>query len=83
MQINGDVFRIQELGMAKCLGLEGELPSGYLPDESYPYVDGSSLNGEKTFGLEFDEPESDKARAFVGTWLKAEDLEIDECDYSW
>ena len=84
LKINGEVFRIQELGMAKCLGLEGELPAGYLPDEVYPYVDGSSLNGAQTFGLEFDEPESgSKARVFVGTWLKAADLEVDEDDYSW
>ncbi|MBM73754.1 MAG: hypothetical protein CMK59_00020 [Proteobacteria bacterium] len=83
LEIDGETFRVQELGMAKCLGLEGELPSGYLPDETYPYVDGSSLNGAKTFGLEFDEPDSGAAKAFVGTWVKPSELEVDENDYSW
>ena len=44
LDVEGKTFRIQEIGEAVCLGIEGALPKEILPDERYQYVDGSSLD---------------------------------------
>ena len=84
IQIDGTVFRVQEIGKAKCLGIEGALPKGILPDEEYDYVDGSSLNGRQTFGLEYDGVHDGfPPTLYVGTWLEPHEIKLDDEDVEW
>ena len=81
ISLRGLKFRIQESGKAKCIGIEGELPRSILPDEEYLYVDGSSLDGKYSFGIEFDDDL--KPACYIGTWLTQDKLVMDENDYGW
>jgi hypothetical protein len=84
LKIEDEGFRIQEIGQAICLGIEGALPKDVSPDERYPYVDGASFNGQKTFGLEYDGPnEGMPPSLFVGSWLVAQDITLDDESLDW
>jgi len=84
IEIDGETFRVQEVGHAVCLGIEGALPKSILPEEQYPYVDGTSLDGKKTFGLEYDGPsEGMPPSIFVGSWVHPESLALDDESLDW
>lgn len=56
---------IEEIGEARCLGGEGQIPVQAEVGAIYPYADGSSQDGTFSFGLEYD-PATGKAAAFLG-----------------
>ena len=64
--IGDHTYPILESGEAVCLGLEGELPKGSLPDETYRYADGGSLDGTHALGVEYDDT---PPTIFVGSWI--------------
>ena len=63
--------QILEVGEAICVGVEGELPRTILPNERYAYADGSSLDGQYTLGIEYDD---DIPTVFWGRWLSPKDI---------
>ena len=82
--LDGTSFLIQEKGMAICLGIEGFLPKNVLPNETYPFVDGSCLDGKRTFGLEYDgEKPTDPPTVFIGTWFVSEDMILEDEELEW
>jgi hypothetical protein len=78
-----DQYQIMEVGNARCLGIEGALPKGILPDETYRYIDGISLDGTKSIGLEYDDGEGSRPRVFIGTWIEHNKLQMEENNYAW
>lgn len=81
LRFDNKAFRIEEVGEAECIGLEGQLPKDITLGERYRYADGSTPNGLHTLGLELDEPGS--AAVFTGSWLKDKDLELDDEGLEW
>ncbi len=75
VSLDGRTYRILEKGTATCLGLEGELPKGILPDEVYPYADGGSLDGVYALGIEYDD---DQPTLFIGEWVSAKNITVFE-----
>ena len=73
--IANQTYRILEIGEAVCLGIEGELPKGVLPDERYRYADGGSLDGTSALGIEYDDT---PPTVFVGRWIQAKDIQVAE-----
>lgn len=71
--VGDHTYRILEWGEAVCLGLEGELPKGVLPDESYRYADGGSLDGTHAIGIEYD---GTPPAVYVGRWIEAKDIRV-------
>lgn len=63
--------QVLEVGEAVCVGVEGELPRTILPNERYAYADGSSLDGQYTLGIEYDD---DIPTVFWGKWLSPKDI---------
>jgi len=80
VNINGKQFHVQEVGQAKCLGLEGELPKILEPDESYNYVDASSNDGKYILSIEYDD---DEPSAYLGNWLNFSSLKLDDEGSQW
>lgn len=80
VEVLGRLFRIEEVGEARCVGLEGQLPKELEPDETYRYADGSTPNGAATLGIEYDDTEP---MVFVGRWLAPEDLRLDDEGVEW
>ena len=76
-------YKITEVGMARCIGIEGALPSDITPDEEYRYIDGVSVDGSRTFGLEFDEGADQPPRAYIGEWVEHKDLMMEDNNYAW
>lgn len=74
VMIESITYRILERGTAVCLGIEGELPKGILPDETYAYADGSSLDGRFALGIEYDDT---PPTIFVGEWVEAKTIAVD------
>ena len=72
-----------EVGMARCLGIEGALPSDITPDEEYRFIDGVSVDGARTLGLEFDEGADKPPRAYIGEWVEHKDLIMEDNNYAW
>ena len=83
IKFQGTDFQIMEIGEAKCLGIEGFLPKEILPDECYSYIDGVSLDGKQSLGLEYDEGKDAPPRVFIGTWIEHKQLQMDEENYDW
>jgi hypothetical protein len=65
IKLDGKEAVIEEIGEAKCLGGEGQIPFQVEIGKVYPYADGSSPDGSSSFGLEYD-PETGDAKAFYG-----------------
>ena len=63
--LNDRLGVVEEIGEARCLGGEGQIPFEIEIGEVYPYVDGSTVDGEYSFGLEYDS-ETEPPRAFLG-----------------
>ncbi len=59
---------VEELGNARCLGGEGQIPFEIEVGETYPYADGSTLDGKTSFGLEYDNL-GQNPQAFLGRIL--------------
>lgn len=73
-------FTVEEVGEALCIGVEGDLPRVIESGETYRYVDASSPAGLYTLGIEYDdEPPS----VYLGRWLKAAELSLDEEGIDW
>lgn len=70
--LNDRVGVIEELGEARCIGGEGQIPSVVEIGETYPYADGSGADGSFVFGLEYDAA-TGAPTAFVGIALSVGD----------
>lgn len=81
-QFNHDnkLFIIEEVGRAKCLGMEGNLPIQITTGEEYTYADGSTPDGNYTIGIEFDE---NPPTIFVGNHLKYQSIKLDNEGTAW
>ncbi len=73
-------FIIQEIGNAKCIGIEGELPKLIEIDEVYPYIDASSLDGRYILSIEYDD---EPPTVFIGRWLNYSHLSLDDEGGDW
>jgi hypothetical protein len=80
LTVNGVEFRVEERGLAECIGAEGEVPCLAVPGTRYAYVDGSSPDGKHSVGIEY---ETEAGVVFVGNWLAAEDLSLDDEGEDW
>ncbi|MEJ2718672.1 MAG: DUF4178 domain-containing protein, partial [Deltaproteobacteria bacterium] len=70
----GEAGVIEEIGEARCLGGEGEIPFEVEIGETYPYADGTAADGSFVFGLEYD-TESGVPTAFRGKALSVAESE--------
>ena len=79
-EMNERQFMVQEVGNTVCTGLEGALPKKIRLGESYRYVDATSLDGNYSLGFEYDgQPPS----AFLGRWLRGNELKMDDEGVDW
>lgn len=65
--INDRIGVVEELGEARCVGGEGQIPFQVEIGETYPYADGAAPDGSFSFGLEYDP--TGTVTAFVGRIL--------------
>jgi uncharacterized protein (DUF983 family) len=68
ISLNDTVGIVEEIGEARCLGGEGQIPFRVEIGEAYPYADGSTEDGTTSFGLEYD-PQTGAVKAFIGRIL--------------
>lgn len=68
ISINERVGVVEEVGEARCIGGEGQIPFEVEIGETYPYADGAGTDGSFSFGLEYDD-RSGAVTAFVGRIL--------------
>jgi Domain of unknown function (DUF4178) len=68
---------VEELGEARCIGGEGQIPFVVEIGEIYPYADGAGIDGSFSFGLEYD-TEGEKPSAFIGKILSVKDSKASE-----
>ncbi len=54
ISLNDKIGVVEEIGQARCIGGEGQIPILVEIGETYPYVDGASPDGKNSFGLEYD-----------------------------
>lgn len=73
--LNDTVVRVEEVGYARCLGGEGEIPFVVEIGEVYPYADGAMPDGKSSFGLEYD-PRTGEVQAFIGRILQPKHSQV-------
>jgi len=79
LQLNNKVGIVEEVGEARCIGGEGQIPFIVEIGETYPYADGASPDGKFSFGLEYDN-QTGKPSVFIGTILKTKEVKSREED---
>jgi hypothetical protein len=72
IKLNDRVGVIEELGQARCIGGEGQIPFVVEIGETYPYADGAAADGSFVFGLEYD-AQSGAPTAFIGQVVSLEE----------
>lgn len=75
IKLNDKIGVVEELGEARCLGGEGEVPFQVEIGETYAYADGSLLGENSSFGLEYDVG-TGNVRAFIGRILDVKDSRV-------
>jgi hypothetical protein len=75
ISLAGKRYRVEEKGRAVCSGGEGELPFLLQQGESYDYLDCSTPDGKNMATIEYEE---EGPKAFVGVWVRQEELRIEE-----
>ncbi|MDA3901704.1 MAG: DUF4178 domain-containing protein [Spirochaetes bacterium] len=82
LSINGKLlhFHIEEVGKARCLGIEGSLPKEIKTGEEYLFADGSSLDGKNSLGIEYD---NKQPSLFIGKYLKFDDIKMEDESIEW
>lgn len=80
IHLAGKVFHVQEVGNARCIGIEGELPKVIEVGETYPYVDASSLDGKYILSIEYDD---DTPSIYLGNWLNYSSIKLDDEGNQW
>ncbi|MDQ7784174.1 MAG: DUF4178 domain-containing protein [Desulfomonilaceae bacterium] len=70
--LNDRVGVVEEIGEARCIGGEGQIPFEVEIGETYPYVDGAAVDGSFSFGLEYDS-HTGTPTAYMGRILAAND----------
>lgn len=78
--LGGMAWYVEEVGQARFLGMEGQLPRSADTGDSYPFVDASSLDGRYSLGIEYD---GDPPTVFMGRFLKWASLTLDDEGDSW
>lgn len=73
-------FVVQEVGLAECIGVEGDLPIAVQTGETYRFVDASSPDGRHTLGIEYD---AEPPTVFVGRWLTYANLTLEDEGLDW
>lgn len=74
------MFVVEEVGLAECLGVEGNIPAAIQSGEKYAFADASSPDGHYTLGIEYDE---DPPTIFFGRWLDYSSLRMDDEGLEW
>ncbi|MCK5797423.1 MAG: DUF4178 domain-containing protein, partial [Deltaproteobacteria bacterium] len=69
-------YTVREIGQARTVGGEGQMPFVMLPNETYTYADCASLDGTQFATLEYDAGKA--PTAYAGTVLSHEQLTIDD-----
>ncbi len=67
---------VEEIGQARCIGGEGEIPFPVEIGEVYPYADGAAPDGSFSFGLEYDS--EGVPRAFIGQIIELKSSRSDQ-----
>ncbi len=75
LTLSGKTFSVREVGRARCVGGEGQLPFPVLPDEEYPYLDIATVDGREFGTVEYDE--EGELHAFLGRPLTHEQVTLD------
>jgi hypothetical protein len=81
ININDNPGIVEELGRAKCIGGEGQIPFVVEIGEVYPYADGSGPQGDYSFGLEYDKDGS-QPTAFIGKILTVKGAKGEKSPYT-
>jgi len=75
LKLSGRAFTIREIGRARCVGGEGQLPFPVEPDEEYPYLDLATPDGEHFATVEYDA--EGEVHAYMGRPLEHEQVSLD------
>lgn len=73
--LNDKIGVVEEIGEARCIGGEGQIPFQVEIGETYPYADGSGVDGSFSFGLEYDN-QTGEPSAFIGKILDIKDSKV-------
>lgn len=79
VNVQGTQYVVHEVGQARCLGVEGQLPRAIAPGETFGYVDATSPDGLYVLGLEFRDPPA----AFSGRWVPHGSMVLDDEGGQW
>jgi len=80
LKIEDKEFVVEEVGLAECIGVEGDLPFHFATGEKYQFVDASSPDGHYTLGIEYD---NDPPTVFRGNWLSYASVKLDDEGNDW
>ena len=80
LTLAGQIWAVEEVGDAVCLGAEGALPEIVEEGETFRYIDASSLDGKHSLGVELRRAGT---RIFRGRWLAHELVTLDDEGGDW
>ena len=75
--VHGTTYVVHEVGEARCIGVEGELPRTIKTNDAFAYADASSRDGRYVLGIE----QRDPPQVFTGRWVSHSSLVLDDPGY--
>ncbi len=78
LELDGATFEVDEVGTARCVGGEGQLPRAFLPGESYDYFDATEVGSQNVLSIERSQVDPARAEVFYGRAVRTRDVDFGE-----
>ena len=76
LELDGSTFEIDEIGSARCIGGEGQLPRMFQPGEEYDYFDASEIGSQNVLSIERAQSDPSDLEVYYGRAVRPDQVEF-------
>ena len=80
LELDGSRFEVDEVGTARCVGGEGQLPRQFLPGETYDYFDATEIGSKNVLSIERAVNDPSDMEVYYGRAVRPEHVDFGEAD---
>lgn len=80
LELDGSRFEVDEIGTARCVGGEGQLPRTFLPGETYQYFDATEIGSKNVLSVERGVGDPSDLEVYYGRAVRPEDVDFGAVD---
>ncbi len=80
LELDGSTFEVDEIGTARCIGGEGQLPRTFQPGETYHYFDATEIGSKNVLSIERSATDPSDMEVYYGRAVRPEHVDFGAVD---